>query len=94
MRLKHATKASTESGIPLLFIRYLAADDDRLSRFCGLTGLDREGLVKQLSEPSFQGFLLDYALEDESLLLAFCADTDLQPQDVILARRALPGYSQ
>jgi hypothetical protein len=82
------------SSIPLQFIAYLASDEDRLQNFCGSTGFGQSDLLDNLQDPAFQGFLLDFALADESLLLAFCADKGLPPETVVKLRRALPGYSE
>lgn len=82
------------SAIPLEFMTYLASNEDRLQTFCATTGFAQNDLVTNLPDPAFQGFLLDFALADESLLLAFCAENGLAPETVIKVRRALPGFSE
>jgi hypothetical protein len=91
-----ATKLeSEESGtIALNFMAFLARDEERLSRFCALSGFREQGLKSRANDPNFHGFLLDYALSDESLLLAFAADSNLKPERVVAARRALPGFAE
>ena len=91
MRLKTSPTLLRDETISLIFMKYIASDESRMSRFCGLTGIDHAGLVNQLADSSFQAFLLDYALGDESLLMAFCAEAGIRPQDVQTARRMLPG---
>ena len=81
------------SEIALIFIAFLASDEDRLERFCALSGMTEADLRSGLTEPVMQGFLLDYALSDESLLLAFAADHGLKPEAVVRARQKLPGFS-
>jgi Protein of unknown function (DUF3572) len=94
LRLKTSTGMADTSAIPLQFMAYLASDEERLQSFCGTTGFGQNDLVANLPDPAFQGFLLDFALADESLLLAFCADKALSPETVMKVRRALPGFSE
>jgi Protein of unknown function (DUF3572) len=77
----------------LKFIGFLVGDDERLQHFCGLTGMGHDELKQGLTDPVMQGFLLDYALSDESLLLAFASDNGFQPEAVVRARHKLPGFS-
>lgn len=91
---KWPQESGDESSIALNFITYLADDEDRLSRFCALSGLGIGELKREVGNPEFQGFLLDYALQDESLLLAFAAQFNIKPERIAAARRRLPGYSE
>jgi hypothetical protein len=94
LRLKNSSKFQGETAIPLQFMGYLASDQDRLQSFCTQTGFGQKDLVEHLQDPAFQGFLLDFALQDESMLLAFCADAGIEPQAVVAARRTLPGIAE
>lgn len=77
-----------------MFMSYIASDGDRLERFCAQTGFGQNDITSALATPAFQAFLLDYALQDESLLLAFAADQGLAPESIIAARRKLPGFGE
>jgi hypothetical protein len=93
MTKKQSISTEEATVIALNFVRFLAADSERFERFCALTGLDRTSMAEQLSADN-QGFLaniLDYALQDESLLLAFSGSEDLAPETVIKARSKFPG---
>jgi hypothetical protein len=91
---KNSTKISpVADDIALKFISFLVSDDERLNRFCALTGMGEPELKMGLSDATVQSFILDYALSDESLLLAFAADHGLRPEDVVRARQHLPGFS-
>jgi Protein of unknown function (DUF3572) len=94
VRLKTSSVVADTSTIPLQFIAYLASNEDRLLMFCSTTGFGQNDLVNNLQDPAFQGFLLDFALSDESLLLAFCGDAGLAPETVAKVRRNLPGFSE
>jgi Protein of unknown function (DUF3572) len=72
---------------------YLAADDEKLGRFCDLSGLGQNELTQRLTDSSFQAFLLDFLLQDESELLAFTAEQGLKPEAIMIARSKLPGFS-
>jgi hypothetical protein len=94
LRLKSTTGMADTSAIPLQFMTYLASDEDRLQAFCNTTGFGQNDLVSNLQDPAFQGFLLDFALADESMLLAFCAHQGFLPETVMKVRRALPGFAE
>lgn len=83
--------ASEASAIALNFLAFLASDQPRLERFLALTGMTGHDLRRHIESPVFHGHLLDYALSDESLLLAFAAAMDLAPEAIGRMRRHLPG---
>jgi Protein of unknown function (DUF3572) len=84
---------ATDNEIPLLFMAFIAQDDIRLEHFMSLTGMGPGVLKQGLSDPDFQAMVLDYGLENESLILEFAAHQGLQPDAVLRARRKLPGAS-
>ncbi len=73
------------------FIGFIASDETRLERFLALSGIGLDDLKNGAATPDFQGFVLDYALQDEKLILDFCAATGLKPELVQTARYTLPG---
>jgi hypothetical protein len=93
LRLKTSHLTQDNSDIALKYIGYLAADPDRLAAFCNQSGLDLGELRTRLSEPAFQGFLLDMLLQNESELLAFAAEHKLRPETIMVARSKLPGFT-
>jgi hypothetical protein len=70
---------------------FLAADEERVSRFLALTGLDPSDIRARLGERGFQLAVLDHLAGDEALLLAFAEAEALAPEAVGRARRALGG---
>jgi hypothetical protein len=60
--------------IAIAALGFLAGDDERLSRFLALTGIDPASIRQQIGDPLFQLAILDHVFEDESLLLAFCTE--------------------
>lgn len=83
--------SSPNAEIPLHFIRFLAADEERLLAMLSSTGLDEQDFITRATDPQFQAFMLDYALGNESLLLEFAAGEGLRPEAILAARRKLPG---
>ena len=90
------TQPKREDGgaIALKLMAFLAADSDQLGRFMALSGLSPSDLKANLPDPAFQGGVLDFALSDESLLLAFAANEGLDPAAIMRARASLPGFAQ
>ncbi len=93
MRPKTSQNTGNSNDIALLYMAYLASDDERLGQFCNLSGLGQSELTARLTDPSFQAFLLDFLLQDEQELLAFTAQQGLKPETIMIARSKLPGFS-
>jgi hypothetical protein len=88
-----APKMDKESAaaIALQVVSFLASDEDRLSRFLSLTGTGPGELRHSLAEESFQAAVLDYLMQDESLLLVFCAEHGVDPLVMFPAQQLLSG---
>jgi Protein of unknown function (DUF3572) len=83
--------AERASIIALNFIAFIVSNDERMERFSALTGLFLDDLKNGAREAKFQGFVLEYALQDESLILEFATNESIAPETIQLARYALPG---
>lgn len=70
---------------------FLVSEEDRASRFLGVSGLTPEALRAGASDPAFLAGVMDYVLADQSLLLAFAESADIPPDRAVAARRQLPG---
>ncbi|MEM8878303.1 MAG: DUF3572 domain-containing protein [Pseudomonadota bacterium] len=70
---------------------HLATDPESLGRFLALAGIGPENLRTAASEPGFLAGLLDFLLNDESRLLAFCENRGHEPTAVATAREILGG---
>ncbi len=79
----------TASALALQAVAYIVSDGIRTSRFIALTGLDMATLRTGLDGRDVQAAVLEYLLGDESLLLAFCAETDVPPEAVAPAHHML-----
>jgi hypothetical protein len=78
-------------ALALRALAYVVEEPERAQRFLQLTGLEGSELAGQLDNAAFLGGVLDFVLEDETLLNSVAAHTDLPPEAIRLARRQLPG---
>lgn len=92
--LKAAPPSRNEAThIALKLLEYLAVDGAQLERFVALSGMSLGDVKAQAGDDHFLAGLLDFALSDESLLLAFAANEGLQPQRIMQLRAHLPGFA-
>lgn len=80
--------------VAIAALGYIAADPSHLERFLSLSGLDPSGLREASTSPGFLLGVLDFLLEDESLLLAFAADQGSTPERVVRARTRLASPNE
>jgi hypothetical protein len=64
-----------------LCLGYLAEDPAQLAEFMVVTGYTPDGLRKTAGGEQLQRGLIDYFAQNEGLLLAFCANNALKPDD-------------
>jgi hypothetical protein len=64
---------------------------DDIGRFLNVTGVAADELRARAGEPEFLAAVMDFLLGDDKLLMGFCDAEGLDPKDVHVARRALPG---
>ena len=70
----------------------MAADDEALGGFLGTTGMDPAELRACIEDPAVLAGVLDYLLSDEALLLRFCQEAGVRPEEPARARARLPGF--
>jgi hypothetical protein len=70
---------------------FLAQEDERLSRFLALSGLDPARLREMAAEPGFLPGVMAHLASDEALLLQFSAETGRRPEEVAAACAVLAG---
>lgn len=68
--------------IGLQALAFLAADDDRIAKFLGLTGIAPDDLVAGARTPPMLLAVLEHLSQDESLLLVFAVDAGLAPEQI------------
>ena len=70
---------------------WIAARPEIAGAFLDMAGASADDLRERARDPEFLGFVLDYLLSDEAVLIAFCTDEDQRPDTPMRARAALPG---
>jgi Protein of unknown function (DUF3572) len=83
--------ASEASSITLNLITFIVSEEERLERFLALSGMSLMDIKNGAANPEFQGFMLDYALQDEKLVVDFSSSCGIKAESLQLARLALPG---
>jgi hypothetical protein len=81
--------AADPEMIAISALGFLAEDPARLSRFLDITGLNPATLRQAAGEPRFLASVLDYLMADESLMLAFAANSATSPETIAAASAAL-----
>ena len=73
---------------------FLAAEPEHFSRFADITGIDLSDIKETAGTKEFLAGVLEYLLSDESLLLNFCENNNIQPGSVQKAQMILSGNTQ
>ena len=84
---------ANHTDIIIQFVAFLAQDESRFERFVSLTGLGLNDIRQRHADPAFQAMVLDYGLQDQSLVLEFAAAQGLQPEALLKVRRSLPAQT-
>jgi len=79
---------SAAEAVAVDALAFIANDDDLLSNFIAATGIDPASIRSALQKEDFLRGVMQYLVEDESLLTAFAASADLKPEEVAGAARA------
>ncbi len=77
--------------LALRVLEWVAGQEDIINAFLGGSGLSPSDLARIAEDPVLMAAVLDFLLEDEARLLAFCADTGVAPTAPMSARAHLPG---
>ncbi|ODN70012.1 DUF3572 domain-containing protein [Methylobrevis pamukkalensis] len=81
-------------AIAISALGHLAGDEEALGRFLALTGIGPADLRLAAAEPGFLVGVLEFFLEDESLLLSFASNAALRPTMIAAARFTLARGSE
>ena len=76
-------------AIALDALTFIASDDELLSRFVALTGMDPSAVRSELQKPGFLHGVMHHVVEHEELLIAFASSAGLKPEQVAAAAQAL-----
>jgi len=77
--------------LALRVLAQIAMEEDLLTRFLALSGLDAESLRARAADPALLGGVLDFVLYDDALLLRLAGTLEVKPEAFARARARLPG---
>jgi hypothetical protein len=91
MKLKVRENLDEAEVIALKALTFLVSDEDRLSGFLALSGMDLQDLKEQATDINTLAGLLDHVLAHENLLVEFARSLSCRPESIMCARHKLPG---
>ena len=80
--------------IGLKAVSWLVGNEDLLPLFLGASGASEQDFRTSLTDPAFQGGVLDFILMDDAWVQSFCEAHALAPEVPFQARQMLPGGEQ
>jgi hypothetical protein len=80
--------------LALQALAWIASEDQVLPLFLAATGAGLADLRAQAAEPEFQGAVLDFLLQDDARVVAFCDGHGHPYSAPLSARLALPGGAE
>lgn len=83
-------KAQDAQILAIKALEFLALEEDRINRFLALTGVEPQDLPTEIRNSTFLGGVVDYLLNDETLLFEFCEFADMPANLPQAARLKLP----
>lgn len=86
---RNQLKVEEAEAIAIAGLSFLGQDGERLGRFLATTGINPANLRELAGTPSFLASVLEYLLNDESLLLVFTSENSIAPEMVKPAKYCL-----
>jgi len=81
-------------AVALRAVGFLASDQSYMADFLSRSGISADALADLIENHDFLTGVLDHLLADESLLLAFCGNSGIDPSDILTARNALTSCAR
>ena len=76
--------------LALQMVQFVLREETTAVGFLQATGITPEDLRHRINEIDFLGGVIDYMLGREDLLVAFCAEREIEPASPARLRDALP----
>ena len=77
--------------LALQALGWIAGEENYLQALLERTGALGADLQARAADPEFLGAVVDFLLENEEILVAFCAAENIRPEQPMQARHVLPG---
>lgn len=84
-------KSDRAEVVALQALGWLAGREELFPLFLGATGATAGQVAEAASDPGFLGAVLDFLLQDDAWIIAFCDGAGLEYGVPMQARAALPG---
>lgn len=84
----------TAETIALQALAWLVGNDEILPLFLGSTGSSEGDIKARATDHEFQASVLEFLTMDDAWVVAFCDAVNLDYEDPLKARYALPGAEQ
>jgi hypothetical protein len=84
-------QAEAAEVIAIQALGWLASEADRLADFLGVTGASPGDIAAAAGDRGFLASVLDFVLQTDDSVTAFCAAAGLAPTTPMLARAVLAG---
>jgi Protein of unknown function (DUF3572) len=79
------------ASLAVAALTFIAAEPERLDRFLTLTGVDPGDIRDAARNPGFLLGVLEHLASDETLLIAFANQNEIDPDEVMRAVTVLAG---
>jgi hypothetical protein len=90
-KIDDSARQEAATSLAIAALTFIAGEPERLDRFLTLTGVDPGDIRTAAREPGFLLGVLEHLAGDETLLIAFANQNDIDPDEVLRARHALAG---
>ncbi len=82
---------SQAEKIAIKALTFLASEPDQMATFMNLTGMEPADIAQTAGSSFFQAALLEHLMRDETLLLTFCGNENIDPAIIAPAHQVLSG---
>ena len=93
MRNRSIKNVDDAETLALKVLQFIISDSALKDRFIAITGMAPSDLKEALHKKEFLGGVLDFILGNEVDLLSFCEQYQVNPEQPLIARRLLPGFT-
>ena len=77
--------------IALKALEFLLDKEELKTEFLSISGLSAKDITSEFKNPEFLGGVLDFLLQNELALIAFCDKIGIKPEEPLKQRYSLPG---
>ncbi|MDH6266765.1 hypothetical protein M2360_002161 [Rhizobium sp. SG_E_25_P2] len=92
-RMPASLTSEQAEEIAVKILAWLSGQDDLMSRFLAMTGIEARDIRRAAGEPGFFGGLTGFLMNHEPTLMAFSAESDVPVERIQAAHRHFAGPS-